>query len=60
MKMKGMSDLDLSALSKKLVAEGYTNVYLLYNGIYSIVWSSANVENDKDAKGILTDHQGLY
>jgi rhodanese-related sulfurtransferase len=58
--MKGMSDMDLSSLSKKLTAEGYTNVYLLYDGLYSVVWSSANVESCRDAANILTDHKGLY
>jgi rhodanese-related sulfurtransferase len=58
--MAGMLDLDISKVSKRLAAEGYTNVYLLYNGLYSIVWSSANVENCRDAAAILTDHKGLY
>jgi len=60
MKMKGMSDTDPSDVSKKLVSEGYTNVYFLYNGLYSVVRASGNVESCKDAKSILVDHQNLY
>jgi rhodanese-related sulfurtransferase len=58
--MKGMPAADPSGLSKKLTAEGYTHVYLLYNGIYEVVWSAANVDGLQDAKSILTDHAGLY
>jgi len=60
MKMRGMTGVDVSSLCKKLTAEGYTNVYLLYNGLYSVVWASGNVESCRDAKTILTDHQNLY
>ena len=58
--MNGMSDINLSSFSKKLAAEGYTSVYLLYNGLYSVVWASANVEDSRDATSILVDHKGLY
>jgi rhodanese-related sulfurtransferase len=58
--MRGVQDIDLSSVCKKLTAEGYTNVYLLYNGLYSVVWSSGNVESCRDAASILTDHQNLY
>jgi rhodanese-related sulfurtransferase len=58
--MKGMPTANPSDLAKKLAMKGYTHVYLLYNGIYEIVWSAANVEGLHDAKSILTDHQGLY
>ncbi|MFI5163234.1 MAG: rhodanese-like domain-containing protein [Sphingobacteriales bacterium] len=58
--MKGMPTANPSDISKKLAAEGYTRVYLLYNGIYEVVWSAANVDGLQDAKAILTDHQGLY
>ncbi|HTR31303.1 MAG TPA: rhodanese-like domain-containing protein [Puia sp.] len=51
---------DVALLCKRLAAEGYTNVYLLYDGIYSLVWASANVDGQQDAKTILTDHAGLY
>ena len=52
--------VDVAALSKKLAAEGYTHVYLLYDGLSSVVWASANVDSEQDAKGILVDHAGLY
>ncbi len=61
--MKGMKDMapaDVSTVSKQLAAKGYTNVYLLYDGIYSVVWSSANVGSLKDAANILEDHKGFY
>lgn len=58
--MKGLPAANPSDLAKKLAAEGYTRVHLLYNGIYEVVWSAANVDGMQDAKGILTDHQGLY
>jgi rhodanese-related sulfurtransferase len=61
MGMKNMPEVaNVAEVCKKLTADGYTNVHLLYDGIYSVVWSSANVDGDQDAKGILTDHEGLY
>jgi rhodanese-related sulfurtransferase len=59
--MAGMpAIIDLGGLCKRLAADGFTNVYLLYDGISSIVWDFANVDGDQDAKNILTDHEGLY
>jgi rhodanese-related sulfurtransferase len=59
--MSGMAPVvDLGGLCKRLAAEGFTNVHLLYDGISSIVWDFANVDGDQDAKNILTDHEGLY
>ena len=52
--------IDVAALCQKLAAEGYTNVHLLYDGISSVVWGFANVDGERDAKNILTDHVGLY
>ena len=60
MTMGGLPAADVAALCKKLAAEGYTNVYLLYDGLYSVIWASANVDGQQDAKTILTDHEGLY
>ncbi|MDB5137827.1 MAG: rhodanese-like protein [Mucilaginibacter sp.] len=57
--MAGMANTDLSKVSRQLSIEGYT-VYLLYSGLYSVVWASANVESCKDAASILVDHQGFY
>jgi rhodanese-related sulfurtransferase len=51
---------DPASTCKKLAAEGFTNIHLLYDGIYSIVWASANVDGLQDSKTILTDHEGLY
>jgi rhodanese-related sulfurtransferase len=58
--MGSTTDIDLAALCKKLAGEGYTNIHLLYDGIDSIVWASANVDGLQDAKTILVDHEGLY
>jgi rhodanese-related sulfurtransferase len=59
--MNGMPPtIDLGGLCKRLAAEGFTNIYLLYDGISSVVWDSANVDGEQDAKSILTDHEGLY
>jgi hypothetical protein len=58
--MLGSPAIDPAAASKKLAAEGYTNIHWLFDGIYSLVWSSANVDGLQDAKSILTDHKGLY
>jgi hypothetical protein len=52
--------IDVAALCQKLATEGYTNVHLLYDGISSVVWGFANVDGERDAKNILTDHEGLY
>ena len=60
MQMGGNTDTDLAAVCKKLAAEGYTRVHLLYDGISSIVWASANVDGLQIAKTILVDHKGLY
>lgn len=59
--MSGMPPIvDLGGLCERLTAEGFTNVYLLYDGISSVVWDFANVNGEQDAKNILTDHEGLY
>jgi len=52
--------LNESAVCKQLAAQGYTNVYLVYNGMYSMVWSVTNVEDCKGGMAILVDHKGLY
>jgi rhodanese-related sulfurtransferase len=59
--MSGMPPItDLGGLCKRLVAEGFTTVHLLYDGISSVVWDAANVDGEQNAKSILTDHEGLY
>ena len=57
---QGPSNPDLTDICRQLASEGYSNVYLLYNGLYSAVWESANVESNTDAASILVDHAGLY
>jgi rhodanese-related sulfurtransferase len=60
-RMSGMHpEPSVSTVSKHLADKGYSNVYLLYDGIYSVVWASANVEGSTNAVNILTDHAGLY
>jgi rhodanese-related sulfurtransferase len=52
--------IDAPAVCKHLSEMGYTNVNLVYSGLYSVVWSVTNVEGCKDGMSILTDHKGLY
>ena len=62
--MRGMMSnvpmLNENVVCKQLAAQGYTHVYLVYNGMYSMVWSVTNVEDCKDGMAILVDHKGLY
>jgi rhodanese-related sulfurtransferase len=58
--MNSTPAIDVAAVCKKLALEGYTNIHLLYDGLFNVVWASANVESQQDAKTILTDHEGLY
>jgi rhodanese-related sulfurtransferase len=59
--MKGIpTDFNASSVCKELAGKGYSNVYLLYNGLFGMVASAANVEGAKDAANILVDHEGLY
>lgn len=53
-------DMDVAPICKKLAMEGYSDVHLLFDGLFWMVWASANVDGQQDAKGILTDHAGLY
>jgi rhodanese-related sulfurtransferase len=55
-----MIDIDVAPICKKLAMEGYSNVHLLFDGLFWMVWASANVDGQQDAKTILTDHTGLY
>jgi rhodanese-related sulfurtransferase len=58
--MNTMLDIDVAPICKKLATEGYSNVHLLFAGLFWMVWASANVDGQQDAKGILTDYGGLY
>jgi rhodanese-related sulfurtransferase len=55
-----LQDIDVAPICKKLTIEGYSNVHLLSNGLFWLVWASANVYGQQDARSILTDHEGLY
>ncbi|CAN5447026.1 hypothetical protein BH11BAC1_BH11BAC1_03340 [soil metagenome] len=46
-------------LGRMLSGKGYTNVNML-EGFYDFVWSSFNVENCKEAKEFIVNHDGLF
>ena len=52
--------VDPASLCKMLAVKGYSNIHFLLAGLSSVVWASANVDGQQDAKGILVDHAGLY
>ena len=45
---------------RDLIKKGYLHVYLLSQGLYHFVWSTANNENCKAGKQFLINHEGLY
>jgi rhodanese-related sulfurtransferase len=55
-----MHDVGAAETCKQLAEKGFTNVYLIYNGLYSLVWSVTNVENCKNGMALLENHKGLY
>jgi rhodanese-related sulfurtransferase len=55
-----VEDIDVAPICKKLTMDGYSNVHLLFNGLFWLVWASANVDGQQDIRSILTDHDGLY
>jgi len=55
-----MQDIDVAPICKKLAGDGYSNVHLLFGGLFWMVWAAANVDGQQDARSILTDHEGLY
>ena len=55
-----MVDIDVAPICKKLAMEGYSNVHLLFDGLFWMVWASSNVDGQQDARKILTDHEGIY
>jgi rhodanese-related sulfurtransferase len=55
-----MRDIDVAPICKKLAADGYSNVHLLFGGLFWMVWASSNVDGQQDARSILTDHEGLF
>jgi rhodanese-related sulfurtransferase len=44
----------------ELIKKGFPHVYLLSQGLYHFVWSTANIENCRSGKEFLTNHEGLY
>jgi 3-mercaptopyruvate sulfurtransferase SseA len=45
---------------RQLINKGFLHVFLLSQGLYHFVWSTANVENCKAGREYLTNHEGLY
>jgi rhodanese-related sulfurtransferase len=55
------SNTDLTAtICNELVKKGYSHISLLSEGLYSLVWAVANVEDCQDGKPYLVDHEGFY
>jgi rhodanese-related sulfurtransferase len=52
---------DFSMLAcEALVKKGFTQVNFLNQGLYSLVWATANVEGCAGGKDFLVNHEGLY
>lgn len=47
-------------ICRELIRKGFLHVYLLSQGLYHFVWSTANIENCRAGKEFLTNHEGLY
>jgi hypothetical protein len=45
---------------QELVKKGILYVYLLSQGLYHFVWSTANIEDCKAGREFLVNHEGLY
>jgi rhodanese-related sulfurtransferase len=58
--MDNTKDVDVAPICKKLASEGYSNVHLLFKGLFWMVWASSNVNGQQDVRNIMTDHEGLY
>jgi len=56
----GMSPESGYNTSEALAKKGFKNVYLLGQGLYRFVWATANIEDCKAGKALLTNHDGLY
>ncbi|MEP7372176.1 MAG: rhodanese-like domain-containing protein [Chitinophagaceae bacterium] len=55
------SNSDLGMITcQELIKKGYKNVNFLSQGLYRFVWSTMNIENCKEGKKFLTNHEGLY
>ncbi|MEJ0081763.1 MAG: rhodanese-like domain-containing protein [Puia sp.] len=47
-------------ICRELIKKGFRHIYLLSQGLYHFVWSTANIENCRAGKKFLTNHEGLY
>ena len=56
----GMSPESGYNTCEALAKKGFNNVYLLSQGLYRFVWATANVEDCKPGRALLTNHEGLY
>jgi rhodanese-related sulfurtransferase len=56
----GSGDDSGAMVCRQLINKGFLHVYLLSQGLYHFVWSTANVENCKAGREYLTNHEGLY
>lgn len=48
------------SVCNELLKRGFSNVYYLYEGLYRFVWATANIEDCKEGRQLLTNHEGLY
>jgi len=48
------------SVSNELLKKGFSTVYYLYEGLYRFVWATANIEDCKQGRQLLTNHEGLY
>ena len=48
------------SVCNELLKRGFSNIYYLYVGLYRFVWATANVEDCKKGRQLLTNHEGLY
>jgi len=56
----GMSPESGYNTCEALAKKGFKNVHLLSQGLYRFVWATANVEDCKPGRALLTNHEGLY
>jgi hypothetical protein len=55
------SGFDTGAMvCRELIKKGFPQVYLLSQGLYHFVWSTANIKNCRAGKEFLINHEGLY
>jgi len=47
-------------ICRELIKKDCHHIYYLSQGLYHFVWSTANLEDCRDGKEFLTNHEGLY